>query len=94
MKAVILVGGKGTRLRPLTYNIPKAMVPILNRPFLEYLLGYLKRYGVIKKIPKSVSKKVYIDIENEMKSFSKKMKIPMQDLDLLFWSKETGIIFK
>jgi mannose-1-phosphate guanylyltransferase len=41
MKAVILVGGEGTRLRPLTCNIPKAMVPILNRPFLEHLLRYL-----------------------------------------------------
>jgi mannose-1-phosphate guanylyltransferase len=46
MKAVILVGGEGTRLRPLTYNTTKAMVPILNRPFLEHLLGYLKGHGI------------------------------------------------
>jgi mannose-1-phosphate guanylyltransferase len=46
MKAVILVGGEGTRLRPLTCNTPKAIVPILNRPFLEHLLDYLKRHGV------------------------------------------------
>ena len=46
MKAVILVGGEGTRLRPLTCNIPKAMVPILNRPFLEHMAGYLKEHGV------------------------------------------------
>ncbi len=46
MKAVILVGGEGTRLRPLTSAIPKAIVPILNRPFLEHLLDYLKRHGV------------------------------------------------
>jgi mannose-1-phosphate guanylyltransferase len=46
MKAVILVGGEGTRLRPLTCNTPKAVVPILNRPFLEHLLGYLKGHGV------------------------------------------------
>ncbi|MFC1869763.1 sugar phosphate nucleotidyltransferase [Chloroflexota bacterium] len=46
MKAVILVGGEGTRLRPLTCNIPKAMVPILNRPFLEHLLRYLEKHGV------------------------------------------------
>jgi len=46
VKAVILVGGEGTRLRPLTCNIPKAMVPILNRPFLEHLLRYLEKYGV------------------------------------------------
>ena len=46
MKAVILVGGEGTRLGPLTCNIPKAVVPILNRPFLEHLLSYLKKHGI------------------------------------------------
>ncbi len=46
MKAVILVGGQGTRLHPLTFNTPKAMVPILNKPFLEYLILYLKEHGV------------------------------------------------
>ena len=46
MKAVLLVGGEGTRLRPLTCNTVKAMVPILNRPFLEHLLRYLSSYGV------------------------------------------------
>ena len=46
MKAVILVGGEGTRLRPLTSNRPKPMVPILNRPFLEHMVDYLKRHNV------------------------------------------------
>jgi mannose-1-phosphate guanylyltransferase len=46
MKAVILVGGEGTRLRPLTYNTTKAMVPVLNKPFLEHLLSYIERHGV------------------------------------------------
>lgn len=46
MKAIILIGGEGTRLRPLTGNISKAMVPLLNKPFLEYLLRYLKGHGV------------------------------------------------
>jgi mannose-1-phosphate guanylyltransferase len=46
MKAIILVGGLGTRLRPLTCNIPKAIVPILNRPFLEHLLLYLNHQGI------------------------------------------------
>jgi len=43
-KAIILVGGEGTRLRPLTNGIPKPMLPILNRPFLEYTIAYLKKY--------------------------------------------------
>ncbi len=46
MKAVILVGGEGIRLRPLTCNTTKAMVPILNMPFLEYVLRYLKRHDI------------------------------------------------
>ena len=46
MKAVILAGGEGTRLRPLTCNIPKPMVPILNRPFLEHMLSGLRAHGV------------------------------------------------
>lgn len=46
MKAVILVGGEGTRLKPLTCNTPKAIVPILNRPFLAHMLGYLQSHGI------------------------------------------------
>jgi mannose-1-phosphate guanylyltransferase len=46
LKAVILVGGEGTRLRPLTYDIPKPMVPICGKPFVEYQLDLMKRYGV------------------------------------------------
>ena len=45
-QAVILVGGEGTRLRPLSYHLPKSMMPVLNRPFLEHTLAYLKNYGV------------------------------------------------
>jgi len=46
VKAVVLVGGEGTRLRPLTHHTVKAMVPILNRPFLEYLLQHLANHSV------------------------------------------------
>ncbi len=46
MQALLLVGGEGTRLRPLTCKTVKAMVPIVNRPFLEHLFSYLARHGV------------------------------------------------
>lgn len=46
MKAVILAGGEATRLRPLTYNLPKAMVPVLNVPFLEWVILHLRQHGV------------------------------------------------
>jgi len=46
MKAIILAGGLGTRLRPITYRCPKPMIPVKGRPFLEYLLNYLKNQGV------------------------------------------------
>lgn len=45
MKAVILVGGEGTRLRPLTYDIPKPMVPIVNKPYMEHQIDALLRHG-------------------------------------------------
>lgn len=46
MKGIILVGGYGTRLRPLTTNIPKPVVPIVNKPFMLYQIELLKMYGV------------------------------------------------
>src|SRR3954449_4196191 len=46
VQAVILVGGEGTRLRPLTSTVPKPVVPLVDRPFITYLLEWLKRHGV------------------------------------------------
>ena len=46
LTAVILVGGPGTRLQPLTNDRPKSVLPVLNRPFLEHFIAYLKHYGV------------------------------------------------
>jgi NDP-sugar pyrophosphorylase family protein len=46
MKALILLGGLGTRLKPLTSFSPKPLLPILNRPFIGYQLDLLKKYGV------------------------------------------------
>lgn len=46
MKAVILVGGQGLRLRPLTCTRPKPMLPLVNIPFLEHLIKLLKSHGI------------------------------------------------
>ncbi|KEO83009.1 hypothetical protein EL26_12015 [Tumebacillus flagellatus] len=46
MKAVIMAGGKGTRLQPLTNRMPKPMVPLLERPCMEYIVDLLKRHGI------------------------------------------------
>jgi mannose-1-phosphate guanylyltransferase / phosphomannomutase len=46
MKAVIMAGGFGTRLRPLTCNTPKPMVPLMNKPMMHHIVSLLKRHGL------------------------------------------------
>jgi mannose-1-phosphate guanylyltransferase len=46
VQAVILVGGEGTRLRPLTSTVPKPVVPLVGRPFIGYMLDWLRGHGV------------------------------------------------
>ena len=46
MQALILVGGHGTRLRPITLTIPKPVIPLVDRPFLRYMIDWLARHGV------------------------------------------------
>lgn len=45
MKAMILAAGKGTRVRPITYTIPKPLIPILQKPVMEFLLELLRKHG-------------------------------------------------
>lgn len=59
-----------------------------------HILKNLKELGIIKKIPKKLTKREYLKIEDKMKEFSRQINIPLDALDLLFWSKETGFIFK
>jgi mannose-1-phosphate guanylyltransferase len=46
MKAMILAAGKGTRVRPLTYDLPKPMIPLLGKPVMAYLVEHLHKFGV------------------------------------------------
>ena len=45
-KAVIMAGGEGKRLRPITCTLPKPMVPLLNKPVIDYCIELLKKHGV------------------------------------------------
>jgi mannose-1-phosphate guanylyltransferase len=46
VRAIVLVGGLGTRLRPLTLSVPKQMLPVGNRPMIEEVVGHLARHGI------------------------------------------------
>lgn len=50
MRAVLMAGGSGTRLRPLTCDLPKPMVPVLNRPIAEHIINLLKRHNITEII--------------------------------------------
>ncbi len=50
MRAMVLAAGLGTRLRPITYEMPKPMVPVLNRPVMEHILRLLSRHGFTETI--------------------------------------------
>ncbi|MCD6454070.1 MAG: N-glycosylase/DNA lyase [Candidatus Aminicenantes bacterium] len=60
----------------------------------RHILKNLKALKVIKDIPASISPKRYLNIEERMKKFSRDIGIPMSVLDLVFWCRETGEIFK
>lgn len=59
-----------------------------------HILKNLKKYGVIEDVPKNLNKKKYLEIENRMKKFAEDTGIPIDELDLLLWSEETGFVFK
>ena len=83
MKAVILVGGEATRLRPLTCNIPKAMVPVLNRPFLEHVIRHLDSHGITEVIlAQSVHSKPIHDYFKSGHDFGIKLHYSIEDKPL------------
>lgn len=59
-----------------------------------HILKNLKKFGVIKKIPTAMGRNTYLNIEEGMRKFSRRIRIPLAELDLLFWSNQTGFIFK
>lgn len=59
-----------------------------------HILNCLKEHGVLKTNDRPKNKKEYLKMENKIKEFSKKTKIPVDELDLLFWSNKTGKVLK
>ena len=62
MKALILAAGFGTRMAPITDNIPKPLIPVLNRPTIEYNIYFLKHYGI---------KEIYINLHSHGEKIAK-----------------------
>lgn len=60
----------------------------------RHILSCLKKYSAIKSLPKTLSKKNYLQIEKKFQTFATDISIPINELDLLFWSEKTGEIIK
>lgn len=60
----------------------------------RHILKNLKLLGIIEEIPASLPGKIYLEIERKVKEFARRIKIPLDSLDLILWCKETGEIFK
>lgn len=71
-------------------NIGHRNLAILDRHILKNLV----RFGVLRSLPKTMTRKRYLAIERKFHKFSERVGIPMDELDLLFWSMETGEILK
>ncbi len=86
MKALILAGGEGTRLRPLTYTIPKQLVPVANKPILFYVLKNILRSG-ISDIGIVISNKTGEEIRKSILSL-RKTSLASKDFNLTFIEQE------
>lgn len=71
-------------------NIGCRNLAILDR----HVLKHLHQEGVLQEYPKTLARKTYLDIEQRFSAYSSRMGIPLDCLDLLFWSRETGEVFK
>ncbi|MFW6222299.1 MAG: nucleotidyltransferase family protein, partial [Bacteroidota bacterium] len=79
MKAMVLAAGKGSRLRPLTNDIPKPLIPIHGRPMIDYALGYLQKNGVDEVIINVHHLADDLKEYFNSNSFSGKVKITLSD---------------
>ena len=60
----------------------------------RHILRNLVRFKMIKKIPATISREGYIELESAVKKLSKKLGISLSHLDMVLWARETGVIFK
>ncbi len=78
MKAIILAGGHGKRLRPITDYVPKSLVPIKNIPIIEWQIKYLKKYGITEVIICTGYKTKMIENYLSMKKTGVKIKFSIE----------------
>ena len=82
MKAIILAGGRGKRLRPITDYVPKPLIPIKNIPIIEWQIKYLKKFGVSEVIICSGYKTEMIENYLNNKKFGIKISFSVEDMPL------------
>ena len=82
MKAIILAGGRGKRLRPITDYVPKPLVPIKNIPIIEWQLRYLKKFGIDEVIICTGYKQEMIENHLNMKDIGIKIKYSIEKTPL------------
>ena len=78
MKAIILAGGRGKRLRPITDYVPKPLIPIKNIPIIEWQLKYLKKFGITEAIICTGYKQEMIENHLNMKDLGIKIKFSIE----------------
>ena len=78
MKAIILAGGRGKRLRPVTDYVPKPLVPIKNIPIIEWQIKYLEKFGIDEVIICTGYKQEMIENYLNMKKMNMKIKFSVE----------------
>jgi NDP-sugar pyrophosphorylase family protein len=89
MKAIILVGGAGTRLRPVTYEIPKPLVTVKKKPIVNHLIEFFARYG-INEVALIASVAHETDFMRWKDTWGRELPIPIAQIDLFFEDKPRG----